>query len=279
MGKDVKNFKVGDIVAHGPFRDSCAKCRFCLKGQTNACIGMEVDERCNYGKYFGGFSTHYQHPQSHFFKLPSNLDYKKIAPIMCAGITTFTPMFGNVQKGDKVAILGCGGLGHFALQWAVKMGAEVDVFSSSHKKDDLIKKLGGKNVVIWTEGEHKKLLNHYDVIVNTLPVNEDQETLTSLMNCLTSYGKWIQVGFPEIDGGNIVVNIMTMLFTNRTYIGSLVGGLYHYQKMFEFVEKHGVECICEHYDFEDFDKALDKLENGRPFFRCVVDTEKYTKFQ
>ena len=72
---------------------------------------------------------------------------------------------------------------------------------------------------------------------------------------------------------------MTMLFTNRTYIGSLVGGLYHYQKMFEFVEKHGVKCVCEHYDFEDFDKALDKLENGRPFFRCVVDTEKYPKFQ
>ena len=82
------------------------------------------------------------------------MDYKEIAPIMCAGITTFTPMHGNVKKGDRVAILGCGGLGHFALQWGVKMGGIVDVFSSSHRKDKLIKELGGNEVIIWTKDEH-----------------------------------------------------------------------------------------------------------------------------
>ena len=107
--------------------------------------------------------------------MPSNLNPKEIAPIMCAGITTFTPMFEHCKKGDWVAILGCGGLGHFAIQWAVKMGCKVDVFSSSHKKDSLIKELGGDNVYIWTKGEHEKLKNQYNVIVNTLPSKLNRE--------------------------------------------------------------------------------------------------------
>lgn len=115
LGKNVDKFKVGEKVMMGPFRDSCMKCEFCLKGWTNACVGLENKFRWIYDYYWGGYSTHCQHPQSHVFKLPDKVDYKKIAPLMCAGITTFLPLHQNVKKGDKVAIIGAGGLGHFAI--------------------------------------------------------------------------------------------------------------------------------------------------------------------
>ena len=99
----------------GPFRDSCMKCEFCLKGWTNACTDMDNNDRLLYGLYWGGYSTHIQLPYSHVFELPENLDYKKIPPLMCAGMTTFLPLHLYTKKGDKVAVLGVGGLGHFGV--------------------------------------------------------------------------------------------------------------------------------------------------------------------
>lgn len=117
---------------------------------------MSLDYRFIYGYYWGGYSTHCQLNQSHVFKLPSNLDYKNIASIMCAGITTFMPLYHNAKRGDKVAIVGAGGLGHFGIQFAKKLGCEVDVFTSSHKKDEMIRNLGGDNIILWTKGEHEQ---------------------------------------------------------------------------------------------------------------------------
>lgn len=115
---------------------------------------MDNQERFIYDKYWGGYSTHCQLADNHVFKLPDKVDYKNIAPLMCAGMTTFLPLRSHVKKGDRVGILGFGGLGHFGIQWAKKMGCIVDVFTSSHKKDEVIKKLGADNIIIWTEGEH-----------------------------------------------------------------------------------------------------------------------------
>lgn len=173
----------------GPFRNSCGKCEYCLKGWTNACTDMELDDRLIYGKYWGGYSTHCQLNQSHVFKLPSNLDYKNIAPIMCAGITTFLPLHLHAKKGDKVAVIGAGGLGYFGIQFAKKMGCSVDVFSSSHNKDELIKKLGGDNIYNWVEKEHLNLTNQYDCILNTLPCSVNKDEVHSILNTIKPYGK------------------------------------------------------------------------------------------
>lgn len=110
---------------------------------------------------------------------------------MCAGITTFLPLYLHAKKGDRVAVLGVGGLGHFGVQFAKKMGCEVDVFTSSHKKDDLIKKLGGDNVIIWTKDEHLQKQKHYDCILNTLPVSLSKDKLHQLIGCVKPYGKWL----------------------------------------------------------------------------------------
>ena len=124
--------------------------------------------------YWGGYSTHCQHPESHVFKCPDNLDYKKIAPMMCAGITTFVPLIAHCKKGDKVAVIGGGGLGSYAIQFAHKMGCEVHTFSSSHSKDEMFAKLGSTETVVWTKGEHLNRKSNYDVLINTLscPLNE-----------------------------------------------------------------------------------------------------------
>jgi len=258
------------MVAIGPFRNSCNKCEFCLKNWNNACPVVPIPERNLYGKYYGGYSTHIQINESHAYRLPNNIDHSTFGPLMCAGITTFLPLYLHAKKGERVAILGCGGLGHMGVQWAKKMGCEVHVFSSSHKKDELTKRLGSSKTVVWTQGEHKELQNHYDVILNTLPCPINQTVFNEFLGCLKPYGRFCHVGLPELNT-TLVVDQMTLVLKSLSVIGSLVGGIQHYQDMIDFVEKHGIEVICEKFSWEEFPKALDKLENGTPMFRCVVE--------
>lgn len=156
------------------------------------------------------------------------------------------------------------------------MGCSVDIFSSSHKKDELCKKLGADEIIIWTEDEHKKIPSKYNVIINTLSCPLQEEKFRGLLQCLKPYGTWIQVSIPDYGLGKITFEPNDIVARNIKICGSLVGGVEHYQKMLDFVAKHGIECYVEHFDFENFDKAFDRLENGNPFFRCVVDTEKFT---
>lgn len=147
-----------------------------------------------FGKKFGGYSTHLQIKASHVYTIPDNLDFYKIAPIMCAGITTFVPLKRYCKKGDRVAVLGFGGLGHFATQWASKMGCKVDVFSTSHDKDKMVKKYGGDNVYCTEDDEHKEQKNKYNVMINTIPVNIPKEQLNEFLECLLPYGTFVQIG-------------------------------------------------------------------------------------
>ena len=147
-----------------------------------------------FGKKFGGYSTHLQIKASHVYTIPDNLDFYKIAPIMCAGITTFVPLKRYCKKGDRVAVLGFGGLGHFATQWASKMGCKVDVFSTSHDKDEMVKKYGGDNVYCTEDDEHKEQKNKYNVMINTIPVNIPKEQLNEFLECLLPYGTFVQIG-------------------------------------------------------------------------------------
>lgn len=170
LGSKVTKVQIGEKVMLGPIRDSCGKCEFCIKGITNGCEGIDPSEKFIYGLYWGGYSTHTQHPESHVLKLPKNFDYKEIAPIMCAGITTFVPLFAHLKNGDSVAVISAGGLGHLAIQFAKKMGCNVDVFSSSHNKDQVLKSLGVDNVILWTKDEHLQKKGKYNAMIYTAPV-------------------------------------------------------------------------------------------------------------
>lgn len=277
LKKDEKEkiFKIGEKVLVGPFRDNCGNCEFCKKGETNYCVGILPSEKNLYGKYFGGFSTHVQVKKNHVYALPKNLDEKKIAPIMCAGITTFLAINKNVKEGDKVGIIGCGGLGHFAIQWTKKKKAEVDLLTSSHKKDKMAKELGINKILIWKEKEHISEMNNYDVLVNTLPCDLNNQEFNSFLKILKPKGKFLQIGLPS-SKGVLEVDPFLLVVKGIEIIGSEVGGVRDYREMFEFVKEHGVECVCETYEWEEFPKAVERIVKGKPVFRCVVDVGKFS---
>ena len=169
VGSDVKDFKIGDKVGFGCFRDYCGSCKKCLRGDDNLC--RSSDQNLTYGDlYWGGFATAMQQPAKMFFKLPENLPEEAAAPLFCPGITAFTPVDKYCKPGYEVAVAGIGGVGHMAVQYAKAYGCRVTVFTTSKGKEDLFKKLGADRVVITTEeGVFQKEAGKYDVLINNLP--------------------------------------------------------------------------------------------------------------
>lgn len=276
MGSNVTGFEIGEKVGFGPFRQACMQCEFCLEGSTNACQELTYNEKKLYALYFGGYSTYIQQPTTVAYKIPEGLRLECVAPLLCAGVTVFTPLRELVKPGMRVGVIGIGGLGHLAVQYAHKMGATVDAFSRSDKKLSLAKQLGAQGIVIWKQKDyHLNLKNTYHVIINTISQGITKEEFSNFSYILRPYGRFVQVGLPP---SSIDLNISYKSIVGKQIgiIGSNVGGRKHTEEMLEFSAKHGVECLCEFFEFEDFPKALEVLEKGSPKFRCVVKTHKVT---
>lgn len=238
---------------------------------------MDLSVKFLYGKHFGGYATHIQQPGQLCFKLPDNMNLAIAPPLMCAGITTYLPLALYSEKTSKVAVYGIGGLGHLAVQYASKMCQEVHAFTSNRKKEDYIYKLGAHKVIVWDDfyaQEHVE--REYDLIINTIPFWPSEEKVQKQLASLAPYGKLVIVGLGEIE--NVMnVDVRCLIFNHNAIIGSLVGGRKHTEDMLKFSQENNIECLCEQYDFEDFPKALDKLENGAPHFRGVVSVEETAK--
>lgn len=278
IGKDVTGFELGETCAYGPFRDGCRKCEWCKSGWAHACVNLPLDYKLLYNHYFGGYSTHIQQPAFTCYKLPKNLDLTKAAPLLCAGITVYLPLSLHVKKGQRVAIYGIGGLGHLAVQFAKAMGAEVHAFTGTKNKEDLCKKLGADRVVLWDDfyKNNSEYEYQYDVILNTLPVWQSEERINMWIKSLKPYGKLLLVGIPSAND-KMLLDSRMLIWDHKTVFGSLVGGRKHTEEMLQFAADHNIECMVEHYGWEEFPKALDKLENGRPFFRGVVKVDEVSK--
>lgn len=274
VGSEVKEFKVGDRVGYGPSRDFCETCRDCQKGLTNLC--EVVEDKGIYGRYWGGYATACQHPARIAFKIPESLPSDKTPPLLCAGVTLHAPLARYAKPGDKVAIIGIGGLGHLGVMYANKFGCEVTAFSSTAGKEDLLKELGAHHVVSSTDPEAlKKHANTYDVIINTLTVaNEDKFGL--YLNMTAAQGTFVQVGAPPVDE-KFTLGAFQLIPRNISFAGSAIGSKKETKAMLEFSALHNILPYCEFFSFEDFPKAFDTLENGRPKFRCVVNVEDYAK--
>lgn len=275
IGSKVTKVKIGDKVAWGPVRKTCGDCEYCKKQITNACVKIDLSEKWLYGLYFGGYSTHIQQPDDHCFKVPASLENKLeyVAPLMCAGLTTFVPLFDHAQKGMKIGIIGVGGLGHLGAQFASKMGLEVHAFSASEGKDEFFKKIGISKAINWRKEKLSNYAHQYDLLLNTIPVGLKKEDMEGLLGCIKPYGKFINVGLPDVKE-TIEFQHFSLVADSLTIVGSNVGGRIYTERMLEFCANNEIECKCEFYDWEDFPKALDKLENGRPLFRGVVDVGK-----
>ena len=274
IGSEVKNLKVGQRVGFGTIRNSCTQCKSCKKSNEPVCTGLKSEEIFTYGKYWGGYATQLQHPARFFFPLPDNFDIKKGAPLLCAGITVYKPIKNHVRKGDKCAVIGVGGLGHLAVQFLAKMGYDVTGVTTSADKTEFIKKLGASDVLVSTNKEQmEKSKGKFDFIVNTVPTNSDIE---SYVNLCAPEARFVQVGVPEASD-EFKVHFYSFVLKDIEIIGSLTGGIDVTQDMIEFCAKNDVYPYVEEFSFEDFGKAFDRLENGKPIFRCVVDVQSYSK--
>ena len=271
VGADVKEFKEGDIFLVGCYREHCGNCRPCQEGYDNLCL-MDPQLKFTYGLKFGGYSTHIQIKEYWCYPAPKGLDLANAAPLMCAGITTYCPLSRYGKKGMKVAILGVGGLGHVAVQYAHKMGMEVTAFVHTLAKAEDIKKLGATEVVDWVNSDLKSLENKFDMILSTLPISPTAEQNAKLFACIVPNGRFIQVGIPDRKE-NFSINPACFVFKSISISGSLIGSKKETKEMLKFSAEHGVHILCEHFSFDNFPEALNKLENGKPHFRCVVDVQ------
>jgi D-arabinose 1-dehydrogenase-like Zn-dependent alcohol dehydrogenase len=272
VGKDVKDFKKGEIVGFGVMRNCCEKCKFCQRGDDNLC---RDGDNFTYGLHWGGYATAMQQPAKYFFHLPEGFKYEKAPPIFCAGITTYFPMEKYLNKNMKTTgVVGCGGLGHMAIKFLHKMGKHVTAFTTSEKKVDLLKSLGADKVVISSKPEEMKAAaGTIEFLINTIPNDVDFQPY---FNCVERGGVFVQVGMPA-ENDTLKLNINVLVGTAVQVVGSVIGPRETIRNMLKFCAEKDVYPICEEFPFEEMPKAFEKLENGRPFFRCVVNMKDFAE--
>ena len=280
LGKDASAVKVGDKVLLGPVRDACMKCDMCKQGETSICTQLPQEETQNInGKYFGGFSTHIQQPESHVFKLPDGLNIETVAPLMCAGITVYRPLQKYGKKGFRVGMIGVGGLGHLAIQFARAMGMTADAFINKHsmgKYHDILN-LGVEKIVEWDDERCITLCQgKYDMLLYMLPCALPAEDMNKIMLTLKPMGKFIVIGVPGKDE-KFEVGFMPVVLKDIQIIGTKCGGKKDTEDMLKFAKNNKIASECEFFEFDDFPRAIERVENGHPRFRVVLRVDQVSR--
>jgi len=275
-GKDVKKFKPGQRVGVGCFVNSCRKCASCKSGNENYC---ETGFTMTYGSFdtdgktptFGGYSNQIVVDKHFVLNVPENLDPAACAPLLCAGITTYSPLrHAGVTKGSRVAVMGLGGLGHMAVKLAASFGAEVTVLSRSpEKKADAIKLGAHEFVLTNVEGALSKLANRYDAILDTISAKHD---INGPLGCLKRDGTLMLVGAsPE----TLDLSPFSLIFGRRKVIGSLVGGIPETQEMLDHCGAHNIASDIELTTPEGINEAYERTLKGDVKYRFVIDCTKF----
>ena len=280
IGSEVSRVKIGDKVLLGPVRDACMNCDMCKQGETSLCTVLPKEEKQNIaGKYFGGFATHFQQPESHIFKLHANLNIETAAPLMCAGITVYRPLAKYGKKNWVVGMIGIGGLGHLAIQFARAMGMSVDALINKHdleKYHDILG-LGVEKIVEWDDDRQMQLVqNRYEMLLYMLPVALPVDEMNKITLALKPMGRIIIIGVPPKDQ-KLEVSYMPLILHDIQLIGTMCGGRDDTQAMLNFAESNKIESLCEFFEFEDFQKAIDHVENGHPRFRAVLRVDQVSR--
>ncbi len=273
VGDQVTGFAVGDRVGVGCLIDSCRDCGSCHDGLEQYCENGMVttyngEDRHDGTPTFGGYSERIVVSDRFVLKVPETLDPAAAAPLLCAGITTYSPLkhFG-VGKGHRVGVVGMGGLGHMGVKFARALGAEVTLFTRSESKVDEAKRQGAHHVVISTdESQMKATAGQFDYILDTVPVAHD---VNPYLAALKRDGTLIMVGMPEpisppVDGG-------ALIFARRRIAGSLIGGLPETQEMLDFCAEHDIVCDIEMLDISKINEAYERMKKGDVRYRFVID--------
>ncbi|MBT8287120.1 MAG: NAD(P)-dependent alcohol dehydrogenase [Bacteroidia bacterium] len=272
VGEGVTNFNVGDTVAVGCLVDSCRTCNNCKNDLEQYC-GEWVGTYGGHDKHldlptFGGYSETIVVDKDFVLTVPENLDLAGVAPVLCAGITTWSPLqHWNVGPDSKVAVVGLGGLGHMAIKLADALGAHVTLFSRSPNKIADAKKLGADAVVISTdEKQMEGALNTFDIIIDTVPYEHD---LNPYIATLNTNGTLVLVGY--LGPLDPIVHSVPMIMGRRSVAGSLIGGIAETQQLLDFCGKHNITSDIEIINIQDINKAYERMLKSDVHYRFVID--------
>lgn len=273
VGSEVTKCKTGDIVAVGCMVDSCRTCdsckhdleQYCLNGFTGTYNGKDKHSG---GYTFGGYSEKVVVDEHFVLNVPSNLDLAAVAPVLCAGITTWSPLrHWNVKEGSKVAVVGLGGLGHMALKLAHALGAEVTLFSRSEGKTEEAKSLGADAVIISTDlAQMKSVSGKFDLIIDTVPYVHD---LNPYITTLHSSGTLVLVGY--LGPLDPMLNTAPMVMGRKAISGSLIGGIAETQELLDFCGEHNIVSEIEIINIQDINHAYERMLKSDVRYRFVID--------
>jgi uncharacterized zinc-type alcohol dehydrogenase-like protein len=271
-GSAVRKFKEGDLAAVGCLVDSCRTCSACREGQEQFCEGpatftYNAPDTHLGGVTHGGYSDSLVVDEAFALRVSDRLDPAGAAPLLCAGITTYSPLrHWDVRKGQKVGVVGLGGLGHMAVKLASAFGARVVVFTTSPGKAEDAVRLGAHDVVVSRNtAEMQKQLGSFDFILDTVSAVHDVNVYLDL---LKRDGTLTLVGAPETP---LPVGVFSLLFRRRQLAGSLIGGLRETQEMLDFCAEHGITADVEVIPIQTINEAHDRLAKSDVKYRFVVD--------
>ncbi len=272
VGVEVAGFAVGDAVGVGCFVDSCRRCAQCTAGEEQFCEqdmtatynGMERD---GVTPTHGGYSTRITVDQDYVLRIPAGMPLDRAAPLLCAGITTYSPMkHYGVHSGDRVAVVGLGGLGHMAVKIARAMGAEVTVLSTSEgKRDDALALGAHAFAATGDKGTFKRLAKTFDKIIDTVSAAHDYNAYLSL---LKTDGTMILLGVPDAP---VPLAAGALIMQRRKLGGSLIGGIRETQEMLDFCAEHDIASDIELIDIAQINEAYERMIRGDVRYRFVID--------
>jgi alcohol dehydrogenase (NADP+) len=279
VGTGVTKFKAGQLVGVGCLVDSCRTCASCGEGLEQYCENGFVgtyngNDRVSGEVTYGGYSTQLVVDEAFVLRVPENLDAAAAAPLLCAGITTYSPLrTWGAGPGKKVGIVGLGGLGHMGVKLAHAMGAHVVLFTTSPSKIEDGKRLGADEVVISKDPEQMKAhLNSFDLIVNTVAAPHD---LNPFIELLKRDGTLTLVGAPEHDHPS--PQVFNLIFKRRRLAGSLIGGIAETQEMLDFCGQHGITSDIEMINMQDINDAYERMLKSDVKYRFVIDLDSLRK--
>jgi len=271
-GNAVRKFKEGDLVGVGCMVDSCRTCDACREGVEQFCTGPATftyngpDPHLG-GVTYGGYSEAMVVDEAFVLRIPDALDPAGAAPLLCAGITTYSPLrHWNIKQGQKVGVVGLGGLGHMGVKLATTMGARVVVFTTSPGKVEDARRLGAGDVVVSTNpAEMEKHLGSFDFILDTVSAPHD---LNAYLGLLKRDATMTLVGAPETP---TPLKAMNLLFGRRHLAGSLIGGIRETQEMLDFCAEHGITSDVEVIPIRSINDAYERMMRGDVKYRFVID--------
>ena len=271
VGDHVKNFKVGELAGVGCMVDSCQHCENCKQGLEQYCLEGSTQTYNNLDRTgvptYGGYSNNIVVREEFVLHISDKLDLAATAPLLCAGITTYSPLrFWKVGKGHKLAVLGLGGLGHMGVKFGVAFGAEVTVLSTSPSKEKAAKELGAHHFVVTSDPEQLKAVKgSFDFILETVSANHDMNMYLSL---LKTNGIHICVGVPTEP---IEIHAFSLLGGRKSVSGSGIGGIPETQEMLDFCAEHNIVSDIELIDIKDITASYARMVKGDVRYRFVID--------